>query len=145
MPASGVGHRWHHLPSHPHTADGLVRGRLVRDSPERWGFGAGPQRVLGMSSYGTAWTLLYRLRTTKVRPRRDILRGDVEVDNLLRHPVRWPPKARGIGQDDGHHRRRVKESEGTRTLSDTDRFERPGSDVASIPPGQYRAGIHPAN
>lgn len=40
----------------------------------------GLQRVLGFGSYQTAWAILHRLRRAMVRPGRDQLRGDVEVD-----------------------------------------------------------------
>ena len=40
----------------------------------------GLQRVLGLKSYGTAWTWLHKLRRAMVRPRRDLLAGRVEVD-----------------------------------------------------------------
>ena len=40
----------------------------------------GLQRVLGLGSYETAWTMLHRLRRAMVRPDRDLLRGEVEVD-----------------------------------------------------------------
>jgi hypothetical protein len=40
----------------------------------------GPQRVLGLKRYETAWTLLHRLRRAMVRPGRDLLTGRVEVD-----------------------------------------------------------------
>lgn len=40
----------------------------------------GLQRVLGLGSYQTAWTWLHKLRRSMVRPGRDQLRGDVEVD-----------------------------------------------------------------
>jgi transposase-like protein len=46
-------------------------------------FGAsalGLQRVLGLGSYQTAWTMLHKLRRAMVRPGRDPLKGDVEVD-----------------------------------------------------------------
>jgi transposase-like protein len=46
-------------------------------------FGAsalGLQRVLGLGSYQTAWTMLHKLRRAMVRPDRDLLGGDVEVD-----------------------------------------------------------------
>jgi hypothetical protein len=46
-------------------------------------FGAsalGLQRVLGLGSYQTAWTMLHKLRRAMVRPGRELLRGDVEVD-----------------------------------------------------------------
>lgn len=38
------------------------------------------QRVVGLGSYKTAWTVLHRLRSAMVRPSRDRLGGDGEVD-----------------------------------------------------------------
>jgi transposase-like protein len=40
----------------------------------------GLQRVLGLGSYQTAWAWLHKLRRAMVRPGRDRLAGDVEVD-----------------------------------------------------------------
>jgi len=40
----------------------------------------GVQRVLGLGSYKTAWTVLHKLRRAMVRPGRDRLTGSVEVD-----------------------------------------------------------------
>jgi len=40
----------------------------------------GLQQVLGLGSYQTAWTMLRKFRTAMVRPDRDLLSGDVEVD-----------------------------------------------------------------
>jgi hypothetical protein len=40
----------------------------------------GLQRVLGLGSYETAWTMLHRLRRALVRPDRELLHGEVEVD-----------------------------------------------------------------
>ena len=40
----------------------------------------GLQRVLGFSSYQTAWTMLHRFRRAMVRPDRERLKGYVEVD-----------------------------------------------------------------
>ena len=40
----------------------------------------GLQRVLGLGSYETAWTMLHRFRRAMVRPDRDRLKGQVEVD-----------------------------------------------------------------
>lgn len=40
----------------------------------------GLQRVLGVSSYETVWTMLHRLRRAMVRPGRERLTGRVEVD-----------------------------------------------------------------
>lgn len=40
----------------------------------------GLQRVLGLGSYQTAWTMLHRFRRAMVRPERDRLKGLVEVD-----------------------------------------------------------------
>lgn len=43
----------------------------------------GLQRLLGLSSYETAWTMLHKLRRAMVRPGRERLDGDVEVDETL--------------------------------------------------------------
>jgi transposase-like protein len=43
----------------------------------------GLQRVLGLGSYQTAWTVLHKLRRAMVRPGRDKLSGRVEVDETL--------------------------------------------------------------
>lgn len=40
----------------------------------------GLQRVLGLGSYQTAWTMLHRFRRAMVRPDRERLRGCVEID-----------------------------------------------------------------
>ncbi len=40
----------------------------------------GLQRVLGLGSYQTAWTMLHRFRRAMVRPERERLKGCVEVD-----------------------------------------------------------------
>jgi transposase-like protein len=40
----------------------------------------GLQRVLGLGSYQTAWAMLHRLRRAMVRPGRERLAGEVEVD-----------------------------------------------------------------
>lgn len=41
------------------------------------------QRLLGFGSYQTAWTMLHRFRKAMVRPDRDRLGGEVEVDETL--------------------------------------------------------------
>jgi transposase-like protein len=38
------------------------------------------QKLLGLGSYQTAWTMLRRYRTAMVLPDRDVLHGRVEVD-----------------------------------------------------------------
>ncbi len=43
----------------------------------------GLQRTLGLGSYETAWTCLHKLRRAMVRPGRDRLAGEVEVDETL--------------------------------------------------------------
>ena len=42
----------------------------------------GLQRALGIGSYRTSWMLLQKLRTAMVRPHRDLLKGNVEVDEI---------------------------------------------------------------
>ncbi|MBU0479356.1 IS1595 family transposase [bacterium] len=43
----------------------------------------GLQRALGLGSYKTSWSLLHKLRHVMVRPGRDLLRGNVEVDEIF--------------------------------------------------------------
>ncbi len=43
----------------------------------------GLQRQLGLSRYETAWKMLCRLRQAMVRPKRELLSGEVEVDETL--------------------------------------------------------------
>jgi len=50
----------------------------------------GLQRVLGLGSYRTAWTMLHKLRRAMVRPGRDRLKGLVEVDEAY-----WGAKEEG--------------------------------------------------
>jgi transposase-like protein len=38
------------------------------------------QRMLGLNSYKTAWAWLHKLRRAMVRPERDLLSGNVEID-----------------------------------------------------------------
>jgi len=40
----------------------------------------GLQRVLGLGSYETAWTWLHKLRRARVRPARERLSGEIEID-----------------------------------------------------------------
>jgi len=55
----------------------------------------GLQRILGLGSYQTAWTLLHKLRRAMVRPGRDKLRGRVEVDKTQVGGVTPGQKGRG--------------------------------------------------
>lgn len=56
----------------------------------------GLQRVLGLGSYQTAWTVLHKLRRAMVRPGRDKLSGRVEVDETQVGGVTSGRKGRGI-------------------------------------------------
>jgi len=56
----------------------------------------GLQRVLGLGSYQTAWTMLHKLRRAMVRPGRDRLSGRVEVDETQIGGLTPGQKGRGI-------------------------------------------------
>jgi transposase-like protein len=43
----------------------------------------GLQKLLGLGSYETAWTWLHKLRRAMVVPGRDLLRGEVEIDETF--------------------------------------------------------------
>jgi transposase-like protein len=57
----------------------------------------GLKRVLGLGSYGTAWTMLHRYRTAMVRPSRERLRGNVEVDETFIGGPEPGKRGRGAG------------------------------------------------
>ena len=52
-------------------------------------------RLLGFGSYQTAWTMLHRFRTAMVRPGRDRLAGEVEVDETFIGGVKAGKRGRG--------------------------------------------------
>jgi transposase-like protein len=56
----------------------------------------GLQRVLGLGSYQTAWTVLHKLRRAMVRPGRDRLSGRIEVDETQIGGMTPGQKGRGI-------------------------------------------------
>lgn len=58
----------------------------------------GLQRILGLGSYETAWTWLHKLRRAMVRPGRDRLSGDVEVDETFVGGVEEGGGGRHVGK-----------------------------------------------
>ena len=81
--APGVGDGGHDLRGHAYPADALVPGDLVGGQPENGASALGLQRVLGLGSYRTAWTWLHKLRRAMVRPGRDRVSVEVEVDETI--------------------------------------------------------------
>ena len=55
----------------------------------------GLKRILGLGSYNTAWTWLHKLRRAMVRPGRDQLTGEVEVDETYVGGVGTKIRGRG--------------------------------------------------
>ena len=55
----------------------------------------GLQRALGLGSYRTAWLCLHKLRKAMVRPGRDKLSGEVEVDETYVGGVKTGKRGRG--------------------------------------------------
>ena len=63
---------------------------------QKYGISAlGLQRLLGLGSYQTGWTMLQKLRTAMVRPGRDGLRGSVEVDEAYVGGIEQGVRGRG--------------------------------------------------
>ena len=58
----------------------------------------GMQRVLGLGSYRTAWTWLHKLRRAMVRPGREQLSGQVEVDETFVGGVETGGGRRHVGK-----------------------------------------------
>ena len=57
----------------------------------------GLQRILGLGSYRTAWTWLHKIRRAMIRPGRDRLTGEVEVDETFVGGVEIDGGRRTIG------------------------------------------------
>jgi hypothetical protein len=55
----------------------------------------GLKRELELGSYQTAWTMLHKFRSALVRPGRELLVGDVEVDETLVGRSKAGPPRRG--------------------------------------------------
>jgi hypothetical protein len=53
------------------------------------------QKLLGLGSYQTAWTMLHRFRSAMVRPGRQVLTGRVEVDETFIGGQEPGPRGRG--------------------------------------------------
>jgi transposase-like protein len=63
---------------------------------QKYGVSAlGLQRLLGLGSYQTAWTMLRKLRTAMVRPGRERLQGTVEVDETYVGGIAQGTRGRG--------------------------------------------------
>jgi len=59
----------------------------------------GLQRLLGLGSYETAWSLVHKLRRAMVRPGRERLSGEVEVDETAIGASRLGKRGRGAFAD----------------------------------------------
>lgn len=55
----------------------------------------GVQRILGLGSYETAWSWLHKLRRAMIRPGRDRLSGQIEVDETYIGGVKSGKRGRG--------------------------------------------------
>src|SRR5664279_3199381 len=80
LPGADVADGRDNVSGHPQAVANVVHGDVVRHQPKERRQRSGLQRVLGLSSYETAWTWLHKLRRAMVRPGRDLLCGTVEVD-----------------------------------------------------------------
>ena len=75
--------------------ESLVQALWYVTSQKNGASALGLQRVLGLGSDQTAWTLLPKLRRAMVRPGRDRLKGKVEVDETFLGGVAEGPRGRG--------------------------------------------------
>ena len=80
---SGVGDRGHHFPGDPYSVVRLVPGDLVGGQPKKWRQRAWPtaRARLGQLPHGV--DVLHKLRRAMVRPGRDRVSEEVEVDETL--------------------------------------------------------------
>ena len=91
----------------------------------------GLQRELGLGSYETAWTWLHKLRRAMVRPGRDNLSGEIEVDETY------------VGGAEEGKRGRGAETKAIIAVA----AEKSGRGIWSYPPAAHRRciGGHPDN
>jgi ISXO2-like transposase domain len=94
-----VGDRGHDLSQDAPAADGVVRRGLAADEQQDRDLGDPPAARDGLGSYQTAWAMLHRYRSVMVRPGRDRLSGDVEVDeSFLGGPEPGVPGRGALGK-----------------------------------------------
>lgn len=80
LPTPELGDRRHHLREDSNATARLLAAAWYLTNQKQGVSALGLQRVLGLGSYQTAWTMLHRLRRAMVRPGREQLKGLVEVD-----------------------------------------------------------------
>jgi hypothetical protein len=79
VPPPSIRDRGHDLRRRPQAEAVVPRGLDV--TSQKYGASAlGLKRTLGLGSYETAWAWLHKLRRAMVRPDRDQLAGEIEVD-----------------------------------------------------------------
>ena len=94
---------------------------------QKYGVSAlGLQRLLGLGSYRTAWTMLRKLREAMVRPGRGRLQGTVEVDETYVGGIERGTRGRGtkcknlsVNSDELGTRRQIAGSRGCKLGEDT--------------------------
>jgi ISXO2-like transposase domain len=80
MSQAGFRSGWDGFPRHTSADENLVSSNVVYHKSKNGMSALGLQRVLGLGSYRTAWLMLHKLRQAMVRPGREKLCGEVEVD-----------------------------------------------------------------
>jgi len=98
-------------------------------------------RLLGFGSYQTAWTMLHRFRTAMVRPGRDLLTGDVEVDETFIGGIRPGKRGRGAeGKTLVAVAVELLNPKGLRAVPPARHSQRSGADAALVPARLREAG-----
>jgi transposase-like protein len=101
----------------------------------------GLQRILGLGSYETAWTWLHKLRRAMVRPGRDRLTGEVEVDETFVGGVEAGGGRRHVGKKSLV----VVAAEVRGTATGRIRLQRVGDSSAESLVGFVRQTVEPGN
>src|ERR1035437_3320953 len=79
--SAGIADGWNCVAGHAQAAAWMWFLAMWFVTSQKNGVSAlGLQRVLGLGSYETAWTWLHKLRRAMVRPGRDGLSGEIEID-----------------------------------------------------------------
>jgi transposase-like protein len=93
-----IGDGGHDLRPQPYLPPGLVCCAWYMTNQKHGVSALGLQRLLGLGSYQSAWTILQKLRTAMVRPGRDRLRGSVEVDESYVGGIEQGVRGRGTSK-----------------------------------------------
>ena len=142
LPIPDIGDHGDHLPPHPYPLMVWFAAAWYMTSAKNGVSAKTLHRLLGFGSYQTAWTMLHRFRTAMVRPGRDLLTGDVEVDETFIGGIRPGKRGRGAeGKTLVAVAVELLNPKGLRAVPPARHSQRSGADAALVPARLREAGL----